>query len=401
MALELEDDWHPSVKLNAIGRAIDRHAADPIPDAVSRDEIEEICYTIAELYGGFIEELGTETALSTREAQTWVLRNLVYPGAEPLAYEAIGLYIWAIGRAREGDPLSRTIVTDYYGRAAEKVERAEATLMRAGAPPYADSLFDEPAVLWVDGAINERLRNRLGENETYSALLERLLEETSDAVSLQALVEAYVEHRASAYVGIETVYPAWDETLRVVAHSAEEGQLPDGVAAPERVAVAGTVRSARLSERESPPTTDSQVVVYREGAEPVDIATGLAAVERALEFAAATPAAVVDRLRATGGLALAIERTPTGAGAHLHVVCSAAAPPVNESLAGLDRVELDDRSIDVSQLSEHRQSVATALSEELRWLWVDSAAAGLEPLSLPNDLAAQRERFPRAVLWTD
>jgi hypothetical protein len=58
-------------------------------------------------------ELGTETALSTREAQTWVLRNLVFPGAEPLTYEAIGLYIWAIGRARVSNPFSRTIVTDY------------------------------------------------------------------------------------------------------------------------------------------------------------------------------------------------------------------------------------------------------------------------------------------------
>jgi hypothetical protein len=42
MPLELEEDWHPSVKLNAIGRAIDRHGADPISDAGSRDEIEEI-----------------------------------------------------------------------------------------------------------------------------------------------------------------------------------------------------------------------------------------------------------------------------------------------------------------------------------------------------------------------
>ena len=29
------------------------------------------------------------------------------------------------------------------------------------------------------------------------------------------------------------------------------------------------------------------------------------------------------------------------------------------------------------------------------------AAGGLKPVSLPDDLAAQRERFPRAVLWTD
>jgi hypothetical protein len=143
------------------------------------------------------------------------------------------------------------------------------------------------------------------------------------------------------------------------------------------------------------------VVVYREGAEPVDIPTGLAAVERALEFAAATPTAVVARLRATGGLAVGIEKTPTGAGAHLHVVSSPSAPPVSEALAGLDRIELDDRTIDVSQLSQHRLSIDEALSHRVRWLWVDSAVIGVEPVSLPDDLAAQRERFPRAVLWTD
>ena len=135
MGVDIEPEWQPATKLNVVGGALDFTSVEPLPDGVTRDRIEEICYTIRELYGEYVDELVAETSLSRREAQTWVLRTLAHEGTDRLSYEAVGLYIWAIGRATEGDPLSRTIVTDYYERAERKIERAEATLKRAGPPP--------------------------------------------------------------------------------------------------------------------------------------------------------------------------------------------------------------------------------------------------------------------------
>ena len=119
MKASFETGWHPSTKLNAIGAAVDFTRADPLPENVTRDGIEEYCYTLEQLYGEYVDEVVAGTTLSRREAQTWVLRNLVHEGADRLSFEAIGLYIWAIGRSAEGDPLSRTIVADYHERATE------------------------------------------------------------------------------------------------------------------------------------------------------------------------------------------------------------------------------------------------------------------------------------------
>jgi hypothetical protein len=165
------------------------------------------------------------------------------------------------------------------------------------------------------------------------------------------------------------------------------------------------------------------MVVYREGTDPVDITTGLAAVERALGFAAATPRAVVDRLRATGGLALAIEKKPTGDGAHLHVVCSPSARPVSQTLAGMDKIELDDRTIDVSQLGEHRLSIDDAVTERVRWFRADWRQADsnqcrcrttsrpsasdfpgrcsgpIEPAESPSERRPARHRSPQGVCF--
>ncbi|MEA5388043.1 hypothetical protein VB779_14055 [Haloarculaceae archaeon H-GB11] len=223
--VDLEPEWLPSTKLNAIGRAVDFSDADPLPPNITRDEVEEYCYTLRQMYKTYVDELVAETELSRREAQTWALRNLVFDEGERLTYEAIGLYIWAIGRATDGDPLSRTIVSDYHERAERKIDRAEATVKRTGPPPYPDDLYDDPTLLWVDQPVGERLQRRLDPEETFSDCIERLLDETSDALSLAAFVDAY-RGRGSEYVAVDTVYPTWDRTLRFVVHLPESESTP-------------------------------------------------------------------------------------------------------------------------------------------------------------------------------
>lgn len=404
MGVDIEDTWHPSIKLNAIGRAIDRNATDPIPTGVTRDDIEEICYTIEQLYGKFIDELVAETELSRRESQSWVLRNLVYEGAEPLSYEAIGLYIWAIGRAREGDPLSRTIVNEYHGRAVEKIDRAEATVMRTGPPPYPDELFDDPTLLWVDSSVGERLRRRLGPEENFSDLLDRLLDETSSTPSLEAVIEAYKTERGSSYVAVDTVYPDWDGNLRLVVHTPEPGDLPDEIAEIEDVRIDDTRVDVTIMENDERSRAASHLVVYRAGEDEEDavvpLENGIEGLLTALEHAECTPAELVALVREDGGVALAIDETPTGAGAHLYPIYDADVTPQPGPLQYVERITLDDRTIRVTEVTSATTDDIGAMDAELVFLWADAATDGIETRDLPEDPVEQREMFPKQVLWT-
>ena len=71
-----------------------------------------------------------------------------------------------------------------------------------------------------------------------------------------------------------------------------------------------------------------------------------------------------------------------------------------QSLLGLDRLELDDRTLDVSRLTELRPPIEDTLRDSVRWLWVQESILPLSPRELPTSASAQRECFPLAVLWT-
>lgn len=400
MDVPFEDDWHPSAKLNAVGAAIDVGAQDPLPAEVSRDQIEESCYTLEQLYGEYVDELVAETELSRREAQTWVLRNLVYEGAEPLSYEAIGLYIWAIGRSTEGDPLSRTIVTDYYERAQAKIDRAEATVMRTGPPPYPDELYDDPTIIWVDEVVGSRLQRRLGPEETFSDLLSRLLDETADSVSLESLLAAYRE-AGSEYAAVDTVYPDWDRTLRVVVQLPPDGQTPD-TAAAESVLVGDRILEYKTLEQESVTPAESHIPLFgpETDSQSRTIAEGLDAVRDALDAVEVTVGGLVESVRETGGIAIAVGAKPTGAGAHLYPIYHSGPETVPDRLAVLDRLSLDDRTLEVSAVSPVGVKEYLSLETPTEILWADAGIDGIEGRDLPADPVAQRERIPNEVLWT-
>ncbi|QHS16490.1 hypothetical protein GWK26_04605 [haloarchaeon 3A1-DGR] len=418
--VELETEWHPSTKLNVIAGELDFAAVDPLPDGVTRDEIEENCYALRTLYGEYVDEIVAETTLSRREAQTWVLTRLVHEGAERLSYEAVGLYIWAIGRSTDGDPLSRTIVADYAERAAEKVRRAEETVKRTGPPPYPDDCYEEPALVWLEGAVADRLRRRAGPEETYGDLLERLLDETLASVPIADLIAAYRREAGSEYVAVETVYPNWDEQLRIVAHAPEtatETAPPEAVAEADAVTVDGTPLPFRFEERAEPRRERSHLTLY-DAAEGIEPETGIDRLRDALAAVEGTLPEVVDRVREAGGRALAVANEPAGAGAHLHPVfpdaergdavdASDAAEddlPEGGGLAHLERIELDDRTIAVGRISPTTVAEYGTLAGSTTLLWAapdfESGPVGSGPVELPDDPVERRERFPARVLRT-
>ena len=394
MEVAFETEWHPSTKLNIIGAALDFTSVDPVPDNVTRDEIEEYCYTIEQLYGSYVEELVAETTLSQREAQTWVLRNLVHEGADRLSFEAIGLYVWAIGRSAEGDPLSRTIVSAYHDRAAAKIDAAEATVKRTQPPPYPDEIYDEPTMLWVEGEVAERLARRLGPEETYSDALERLLDKTSDTVPLVEFLER-VRDAGARFVGVRTVQPGWDRDLPLSVHGPSSMEIDiesDGVR------VDGTPYPFGIERRPEDTGTESFLTLFADSddGERISPEEGVERLRRALAAVEATLPELVERVEEAGVDALAVADQPVGAGAHLVAVGTGLE---TDPLEYLDRLALDDRTLDVTQTTTVEPDEYTG--EETTVLWTAPDADIGECRELPADPTERRERFPAAVLRTE
>lgn len=392
MRAEFEDGWHPSTKLNVIGAALDFTRVDPLPENVTRDEIEEYCYTLDQLYGSYVDRVVTETVLSQREAQTWVLRNLVHEGADRLTFDAIGLYVWAIGRSADGDPLSRTIVSTYHDRAREKLDTAEATMKFTQPPPYPDDLFDEPTTLWVEGAVVERLARRREADESFSDTLDRLLDETVDAVPLETLIERLRDERDAVYVGVQTVRPDWDRDLPLSVHV----PTPDASPAPvdaEVVRVGDTTLPFSVEERAADTGTASMLTLF--AADSVDPETGIDRLRDALASVEATLPELVERAADAGVAALAVSDQPVGAGLHLLAV---GAP--DGFGAHLDRLLLDDRTLSVERVTRPTVETYRADTDGTTLLWTAPGADLDETVDLPSDPGERRTRLPSAVLRT-
>jgi hypothetical protein len=398
MRAEFEDGWHPSTKLNVIGAALDFTRVDPLPENVTRDEIEEYCYTLEQLYGSYVERIVAETTLSEREAATWVLRNLVHDGADRLTFDAIGLYVWAIGRSADGDPLSRTIVADYHDRARGKIDAAEATVEYTQPPPYPADLFEEPTPLWVDGRVVERLARRLGPEESFSDAIERLLDDSIEAIGARALIEALRDERGAASVGVQTVRPDWDRDLPLSVHVPDPGAapLPPAVADADAVRIGDRVLPFGIEERSAETGTGSMLTVFDDGdGERVEPSTGVDRLRDALAGVEATLPELVERAETAGVAALAVADRPAGTGLHLLAVGGA-----TDAFAHLDRLLLDDRTLAVERVTRPtvEEYAADAAGTTLLWTGPDTGLG--ETRDLPADPAERRDRLPTAVLRT-
>ena len=397
--VELRSKWKPSRKLNVIADALDFGAADPLPDGVSRDRIEESCYAIRTMYGDYIDTLTEDAAFSRREAQTWVLRNFVHDGSERLSYEAIGLYVWAIGRGTEGDPLSRTIVSRYLERAERKRGWAEETVKRTGPPPHPDERLEEPTVLWIEGEIGERLRSRCEPGETYNEAIERLLGATSDDVRFPELLRSCRETAGIDYCGVKLLDEHWDDRLVFTVHAPAATTHPGSVDA-DAVVVDGAPYAFTVEETDDPALLGPAITVFddRDGAASVGIPDGHERLSEALERTEQTLPELVDRLEADGDVGVAVGNDPTAAGAHLF--------PIREDPASetgvqrhLKRLSLDDRTLTVGAVTPITAAEYDERAGEMTLLWA-SEGATMGPETLPDDPADRRESVPTPVLKT-
>jgi hypothetical protein len=118
--------------------------------------------------------------------------------------------------------------------------------------------------------------------------------------------------------------------------------------------------------------------------------TALAGVERSLPN-------LVSQLRFVGATALAVGTEPAGAGANLVPVFEV--EPDSEPLAFLERIALDDRTLDVGRVSPVTVAAYRERSETARLLWADGNGP-LEQRALPDDPVDRRESIPDRVLRT-
>jgi hypothetical protein len=327
-----------------------------------------------------------------------VLRNLVHEGADRLSFDAVGLYVWAIGRSTDGDPLSRTIVSEYHDRAREKIDAAEATVKRTGPPPYPDDLLEEPSMLWVEAGVAERLARRLGPEESYSDALERLLDETLDAVSLETLIGTYREQSDARFVGVQTVRPGWDRELPLSIHVPEPGETPLPVVESEAVLVGDEPYPFSVAERPVDAGTGSLLTLFADtDDEQVSVEAGIERLQRALAGVEASLPEAVEHAREAGVRGLAVGDEPVGTGVHLLWIL----PGETEagSFVSPDRLILDDRTLTVGRVTT--LSAAEYEDEEGTTLLWAAPEAGLDgTVELPEDPVERRERFPNAVLRT-
>ncbi|ERG99906.1 MAG: hypothetical protein J07HQX50_01060 [Haloquadratum sp. J07HQX50] len=399
MGVDLETHWHPTTKLNIIGSSVNYAKSSPLPSNVTRDEIEEYCYTVAQLYEQFIESVYDETTLSHREAQTWILRQFVREGAERLSFEAIGLYIWAIGRATEGDPLSRTIVSEYFDRAHAKMQAADSTLRHRDAPPYPDDVLSDPVPLWVESSLIPQLAQAREGTESFADTISRLLLSEVESIKLKNLIDAIrQEHDQIRFIGVQTVQPRWDRELPISVHVSNPSH-PSKVGEADVLTVDGhivpfscEIRSLETSHRKMLPLFSSETPAER----------GLANLARALAHVEVDLSSLICTARETGVYALGMKQTPVGGGGHLVVVVpdevtvhdgreeSGFIPP--------DRIELIDRVLTVERVSSVLPDAYEAQTTTAFWVQHMSSIEG--PTSTPTSATDERERIPTPVLRT-
>jgi hypothetical protein len=458
--MNIETHWHPTTKLNAIGDAVDFTCTDPLPSGVTRDQIEEYCYTVKQLYGAYIETITEKTILSQREAQTWVLRNLVHQGADRLTFDAIGLYIWAIGRETSGDPLSRTIIAEYHDYAVAKIDDATATMMHAGAPPYPDDVLDDPVALWVDATARRRLANRRLTDESYSDVLERLLDDTANTISFRKLVETYrnKSHSQSPLtVAVQTVRPAWDRELPLSVHigsdnnghkpqsdtpspngssisgsesesksglesESESDSVPEVISNADMLSFSDRILPFSVETRPATTGTDSMLVVYAEGGddaegtnhESVSITDGITRVTRAIDAADETLRTVSDRAEESGVCALGVRNEPVGNGMHLVVIAPSSltvhAGDEPDGFIPPERLSVADRTLSIERVTditptiyheEYYSNTTIIWAADKKSMAESCVKSDLDgPSSIPETDSAQRELFPTSVLQT-
>jgi len=209
-----------------------------LPKGISRSYINKLGEALYESLAEPIEAC-SDSGLTRREAEVWVLTNFVERHHVRLTDAAIALLIATpgspFGEEVESTPveniaLAETIseIEDRYERAEEKYERAKQLV---GTVPFraGDEHLVSPRSAWLDSSTLDRIQERLkGGEMSLEAVITRLLDETETRLSLEEFIQSYLRAAGRdnvAQVAVDS-QSLETETLTITAHtSANTGRL--------------------------------------------------------------------------------------------------------------------------------------------------------------------------------
>lgn len=222
-----------------------------LPESTSWDEVTAISNALYEQLEEIIATHVTETTLTQREAEVWVLYTFSGEKGTPLLYEAIALALAAPNSpfgvdqeteeaAEATESPTRNEVTDWYSRAERKYEQAR-DLVGANTFYDREEFLESPMIVWLENDTINRLHS-LGQGRpaegTLDDVITRVVSEAETWITLEELCQAYLSYA--------------DNVAQIVLHEATSGStlwfraygpmgydLPDDITEADAIEIAG------------------------------------------------------------------------------------------------------------------------------------------------------------------
>lgn len=291
-------------RLNQIA---DQQTTDHLPEETSWEEISAICETLHDQLEEVIATHVTETPLTQREAEVWVLTNFYDADYTRLTDEAIAL-AFAVpdspfgadhgmesGRDRDGSQTAAT-VEECYGRAEDKYKAAKQFV---GVTTFRerDEFLDNPNIAWLDRVTVQRIKDRSkAQYTTLDDILTRLLDDTETRRSLEELIRGYLESSGKdnvAQVALNRSSPE-SGTLSLTAHTGIQHEMPAVVRETDAIVIDDQQYDFRFDEDPYGPHEEfGRVILYAAddmiGMDAVQISDGIETARKRLQDAAERP----------------------------------------------------------------------------------------------------------------
>ena len=224
---------------------------DDLPESASWDEVTAISNALYEQIEEVITSHATETPLTQREAEVWILSTFYGEDSTHLTDEAVALTLAAPnspfgvnqgtdGESEHSDLPIESVVKDCYVRAKGKYEQARYFV---GANTYynRDEVTDSPEVVWLDQTTIERLLSQGQPHETtLDDVVSRLLATAESRLTLAELSRAYLGTRGEENIAQIVLFEGTsDSTLWFRAYGNVMGELPEVITETDAIEVDG------------------------------------------------------------------------------------------------------------------------------------------------------------------
>lgn len=273
-------------------------ADEGLPDGVSRESVEDLCAEIRSQVEDEIAHLQSETRLSGREAQCFILERTVDESFTSLTRKSIAVYL-TIDSGRE-EWFDTGPINTYINRANEKLEQAKEFVGYVHFPNR-EELLDDPQLTYLDRDTLRQLKRRAKDGDrTVDDVVVRLLDATKEVLSLEEFVTRYLEERGKeniAQLAIET--STLESFPQFIAHTGLDEPLPEFVRETDHIEIGGKEVEFAFDETADGPQDMHRVTLFASdnimGMDSCSVEEGLENVQNALEEKTLTLRSLCER----------------------------------------------------------------------------------------------------------